>query len=65
MLEAIGQQKQDPDRYLGCHGSGARRRGIAHADAPQRRVRQQQFLDDLFARMPVHPVTAVIALRAG
>lgn len=39
--------------------------GIAHADAPQRRVRQQQFLDDLFARMPVHPVTAVIALRAG
>ena len=30
-----------------------------------RRAGRQQFLDDLLAGMPVHPVTLSIALRAG
>jgi predicted nucleic acid-binding protein len=39
--------------------------GITRADTPQRRAGRQQFLDDLLAGMPVHPVTVAIALRAG
>jgi len=39
--------------------------GIVRADTPQRRARRQQFLDDLLAGMPVHPVTVPIALHAG
>jgi tRNA(fMet)-specific endonuclease VapC len=39
--------------------------GITRADTPQRRAGRQQFLDDLLAGMPVHPVTVPIALRAG
>ena len=39
--------------------------GITRANTPERRAVRQQFLDDLLAGMPVHPVTMVIALRAG
>ena len=39
--------------------------GVARAESPPRRVKRQQFLDDLLAEIPVHPVTVPIALRAG
>src|ERR1017187_5658711 len=39
--------------------------GVARAESPPRRVKRQQFLDDLLAEIPVHPVTVPITLRAG
>lgn len=39
--------------------------GIARADTVERRDRRQGFLDDLLIGVPVQPVTAPIALRAG
>jgi tRNA(fMet)-specific endonuclease VapC len=39
--------------------------GIYRANTPQRRTVRQQFLDDLLAGMPVHPVNISIAMRAG
>jgi predicted nucleic acid-binding protein len=39
--------------------------GAARANIPERRARRQQFLQELMSVIPVHPVTAAIALRAG
>lgn len=39
--------------------------GVARANTPERRVSRQQFLDELMAVLPVHPVTVPVALRAG
>ncbi|HTR36878.1 MAG TPA: PIN domain-containing protein [Bryobacteraceae bacterium] len=65
MLEAISQQKQDPEIAISVVTVVELAHGIARADTPQRRAGRQQFLDDLLAGMPVHPVTVPIALRAG
>ena len=65
MLEAISQQKQDPEIAISVVTVVELAHGIARADTPQRRAGRQQFLDDLLAGMPVHPVTVAIALRAG
>ena len=65
MLEAIGQQKQDTEIAISVVTVVELAHGIARADAPQRRAGRQQFLGDLLAGMPVHPVTVAIALRAG
>ena len=37
----------------------------ARANIPERRARRQQFLQELTYVVPVHPVTAAVALRAG
>jgi predicted nucleic acid-binding protein len=42
--------------------------GIYRANSPERRERRQQFLDELKAQIPIHPITeatAVIIARAG
>jgi predicted nucleic acid-binding protein len=65
MLEAISQQKQDPEIAISVVSVVELAHGIARADTPQRRAVRQKFLDDLLAGMPVHPVTVAIALRAG
>src|SRR5262249_9711701 len=39
--------------------------GITRADTAERRERRQRFLDDLLTGVPIQPVTAPIALRAG
>jgi predicted nucleic acid-binding protein len=39
--------------------------GAARANIPERRARRQQFLQELMSVVPVHPVTAAVALRAG
>lgn len=65
MLENIGLQANDPEIVISVVTVLELAHGIARADTPQRRFRRQQFLDDLLAGMPVHPVTVPIALRAG
>jgi len=39
--------------------------GAARADTPQRRLKRQEFIEELISAMPVYPVTVAIALRAG
>lgn len=39
--------------------------GAARANTPERRAVRQQFIHELIAAVPVHPVSASIALRAG
>jgi tRNA(fMet)-specific endonuclease VapC len=39
--------------------------GAARANTPQRKATRQQFIHELMAAVPVHPVTAPVALRAG
>ncbi len=65
MLETVSQQKQDPEIAISVVTVLELAHGIARADTPHRRAGRQEFLDDLLAGMPVHPVTIAIALRAG
>jgi tRNA(fMet)-specific endonuclease VapC len=39
--------------------------GAARADTAERKAMRQQFLNELTAALPVHPVTVPVALRAG
>lgn len=39
--------------------------GVARANTPQRQATRRQFLNELTAALPVHPVTVPMALRAG
>jgi predicted nucleic acid-binding protein len=39
--------------------------GAARADTVQRRLKRQEFIEELISAMPVYPVTVAIALRAG
>jgi predicted nucleic acid-binding protein len=39
--------------------------GAARANTPQRKTARQQFIHELMAAVPVHPVSASVALRAG
>lgn len=39
--------------------------GAARANTPQRKAARRQFLNELMAALPVHPVTVAVALRAG
>jgi predicted nucleic acid-binding protein len=39
--------------------------GVAGADTLERRERRQRFLDELLIGVPIQPITAAIALRAG
>jgi predicted nucleic acid-binding protein len=39
--------------------------GAARADTPQRKAMRLQFIHELMTAIPVHPVSAAVALRAG
>jgi predicted nucleic acid-binding protein len=39
--------------------------GAARADTPERKTKRQQLIQELLAALPVHPVTASVALRVG
>src|SRR5579872_4956624 len=39
--------------------------GATRANTPQRKALRRQFIDELIAAVPVHPISASIALRAG
>jgi predicted nucleic acid-binding protein len=39
--------------------------GAARADTAQRKQKRQQFIQELLTALPVHPVTAPVALRVG
>ena len=39
--------------------------GAARADSAERRSMRQQFIQELLTALPIHPVTAAVALRVG
>src|SRR6476660_9467735 len=39
--------------------------GAARADTSERKSLREQFIEELLTALPVHPVTAAIALRTG
>jgi predicted nucleic acid-binding protein len=39
--------------------------GAARADTPQRKVKRQQFIQELLMALPIHPVNVSVALRTG
>jgi predicted nucleic acid-binding protein len=39
--------------------------GMARANTPERKAMRRQFLNELMTALPVHPVTASLALRTG
>ncbi len=39
--------------------------GAARADTPERKFKREKFIEELMIAMPVYPVTASMALRAG
>jgi len=39
--------------------------GAARADSPERKSRRDKFIEELLTAMPVYPVSASMALRAG
>ena len=39
--------------------------GAARADTPERKLKREKFIEELMIAMPVYPVTASMALRAG
>jgi tRNA(fMet)-specific endonuclease VapC len=39
--------------------------GTARADSPERKLKRENFIEELLIAMPVYPVTVTIALRAG
>src|SRR5215469_3586544 len=39
--------------------------GAERADTPQRRLKRQQFIEELLLALPIYSVTAPMALRAG
>ncbi len=39
--------------------------GAARADSDERRSMRQQFIQELLTALPIHPVTAAVALRVG
>ncbi len=39
--------------------------GAARADTAQRKTQRQQFIQELLTAVPIHPVTATVALHAG
>jgi tRNA(fMet)-specific endonuclease VapC len=39
--------------------------GAARADSPERKGKREKFIEELMIAMPVYPVTASMALRAG
>jgi predicted nucleic acid-binding protein len=39
--------------------------GAVRADTPERKSKREKFIEELLAAMPIYPITASMALRAG
>jgi predicted nucleic acid-binding protein len=39
--------------------------GAARADTPERKAKRQQFIHEILAAVPIHPVTVPVAIRVG
>lgn len=65
MLEGIARQIGDTQIATSVITLLELAHGAARADTAARRSNRKEFIEELFGTLPVHPITAAIALRAG
>src|ERR1051326_1917754 len=65
ILEAISSKVGNPEIGISVVTLVELAHGAARADSPQRKAKRQQFIQELLAALPVHPVTVPVALRTG
>lgn len=65
LLEAVALETGDEGIALSVLTVLELAHGVTRADTTERRERRQRFLDELLTGVPIQPVTAQIALRAG
>jgi predicted nucleic acid-binding protein len=65
MLADISPQVGDTEIALSVITLLELAHGAARANTPERRARRELFIEELLTALPVYPVTASVALRAG
>lgn len=65
MLDEIRQSQNDIEIGISVITVAELAHGVARAESPQRKQRRLRFMHELASVVPVHPVTASIAFRAG
>lgn len=65
MLAAVSSQLGDTEVALSVLTLLELAHGAARADTLERKKMREQFIEELLTALPVHPVTAAIALRTG
>jgi predicted nucleic acid-binding protein len=65
MLAAVSSQLGNTEVALSVLTLLELAHGAARADTQERRSMREQFIEELLAALPVHPVTAAVALRTG
>jgi predicted nucleic acid-binding protein len=65
VLAAVSSQVGDEEAGLSVITLLELAHGAARANAPERRTKREQFIAELALALPVFPVTASVALRAG
>lgn len=65
LLESVALETGDDEIAVSVVTVVELAHGITRADTAERRDRRQRFLDEILTGVPIQPVTASIALRAG
>ena len=65
MLAVIGRTAGNTDIAISVVTLIELAHGAARADTAQRKEKRHQFIHELLTALPIHPVTAMVALRVG
>jgi predicted nucleic acid-binding protein len=65
VLSTIAQEVGDTEVGISVVTLVELAHGAARADSPERKSKREKFIEELLIAMPVYPVTASVALRAG
>ena len=65
LLQAVALETGDDELGFSALTALELAHGAIRADTAERREKRQRFLDELISVVPVYPVTATLALRAG
>jgi tRNA(fMet)-specific endonuclease VapC len=65
MLMAISVAAEDTEIAISVVTLIELAHGAARADTPQRKAKRHEFIQELFTALPIHPITAPVALRTG
>jgi predicted nucleic acid-binding protein len=65
MLAAISRRSGDHEIALSVVTLIELAHGAARADTAERKAKRQQFIQELLTALPIHPVSAPVALRVG
>ena len=65
MLAALSRTSGDTEIALSVVTLIELAHGAARADTAERKAKRQQFIQELFTALPIHPVTVPVALRVG